>query len=183
MEIYIQNKGDNMNIKTIKVGCLNTNCYILEKDNKCLVIDPGDEIDKILANIKYEVVGILLTHRHFDHVGALSDLVKYSNATVYDYDNLKEGINIIEPFTFLVIYTPGHTKDSISFYFKEDKVMFTGDFLFHGDTGRTDLLTGSDEDMRESIDKIKKYDDNIKIYPGHEESSTLGEEKKNNISF
>ena len=65
-----------MNVKTIKVGFLETNCYIIEECNKCLVIDPGDEADKILKNIKYKVVGILVTHHHFDHIGALNSFDK-----------------------------------------------------------------------------------------------------------
>lgn len=95
-----------MNVKTIKVGFLETNCYIIEERNKCLVIDPGDEADKILKNIKYKVVGILVTHHHFDHIGSLATLSNKTNARVYDSKNLKEGKSNIDIFDFEVICTP-----------------------------------------------------------------------------
>lgn len=159
-----------MKIEIVKVGYLETNCYVLNKDNKVLVIDPGDEIDKIRKVInKKEVVGCVVTHNHFDHVGALSYFDK-----VYDYNNLSEGINNIDIFKFEVIYTPGHTNDSISLYFKEEKIMFTGDFIFKDGLGRTDL-GGNDLDMINSINKISSYP-NIKIYPGHGETSYLQDE-------
>ena len=63
-----------MNIKRVVVGSLEENCYIVEKNNKCIIIDPGDEADKIISNITCEVVGILITHYHFDHIGALDEL-------------------------------------------------------------------------------------------------------------
>lgn len=172
-----------MKVKIVEVGYLRTNCYILEKDNKCLIIDPGYEADLIISNIKCDLIGVLITHHHSDHISALPNILKYKDVKVYDFNNLKEGKISIGPFNFEVIYTPGHTNDSMSYYFYEDDIMFTGDFLFHGDTGRTDLDGGSNSDMIRSIEKIKKYKDNIIIYPGHEESTTLGNEKKHNILF
>lgn len=172
-----------MNIINVKVGYLSTNCYILEKDKECLVVDPGYDIEKIKSSIKSKLVGILITHHHHDHDGALKDLLDYKSVPVYDYSNLKEGNVSIGNFNFEVIYTPGHTKDSITYYFYEDKSMFTGDFLFNNDIGRTDLPTGSDIEMKSSINKIKKYPDGIDVYPGHEEFTTLRNEKENNIYF
>lgn len=172
-----------MNVKIIEVGYLKTNCYILEKDNKCLVIDPGDEFTKIDESIEKNVIAVLVTHRHFDHIGALNELVEKYKVPIYEKTNLSEGNFNIDSFNFEVIFTPGHTSDPVTYYFYEDNMMFTGDFLFHGDTGRTDLETGSDIEMKRSIDKIKKYKDNIIVFPGHEESTTLGDEKKYNISF
>ena len=114
-----------MQIEIVKVGFLETNCYILTIDESCLVIDPGDEYEKIKQAIGNKIVlGTLLTHHHFDHIGAL----KYFD-NIYDFHNLKEGINHLGAFTFEVIYTPGHTNDCISYYFQKDKVMFVGDFL------------------------------------------------------
>lgn len=171
-----------MNIKKIEVGLLKTNCYIIEKSDKCLVIDPGDEIDKIMKNITHKLSGILITHHHFDHVGALSEMIKKYNVGAYDYNTLKEGKNSIDIFDFEVIYTPGHTNDSVSYYFYKENIMFTGDFIFKKSIGRWDL-GGNEIDMKESINKVKKYKNDIKIYPGHGESTLLLFEKENNIYF
>lgn len=170
-----------MNIKKEVVGILQTNCYILEKNNEVLVIDPGDDfpkIDKHLINKK--VVGIILTHNHSDHTGAAQDIVNKYNVPVYDNTNLSEGINKIASFQFEVIYTNGHTNNSITIYFKDNKCMFVGDFIFRLGIGRWDLPTGNIKDMLLSIEKIKKYPNDITIYPGHGESTTLGYEKENN---
>ena len=71
-----------MNIKKVIVGELDTNCYIIENDNECLIIDPGSDANKIKNNIDKKVVGILITHRHFDHIGALDKLVSFYDTTV-----------------------------------------------------------------------------------------------------
>ena len=167
-------------VDKVVVGVYAANCYILSKNNKALVIDPGDEYDKIKPFINNkEIVGVLITHKHPDHIGALNNFDKNK---IYSYNNLKEGINQITPFTFEVIYTKGHTSDSITFYFQEDNLMFTGDFLFKGSIGRMDLPTGNANEMIKSIEKLKKYP-NVKIFPGHGEPTTLEEEKQNNIYF
>lgn len=167
-----------MELRFLRVGSYRTNCYIVVKDNYALVIDPGDEYEKIKECIgNLDVIGVLVTHSHEDHVGAL----KYFD-NIYNYDNLKEGKHEIGPFKFEVIYVPGHTSDSVTYYFYEDNMMFTGDFLFKETIGRTDLDTGSIDDMKDSLNKIKKYPD-VRIYPGHGEFSTLGYEMKNNIYF
>ena len=80
-------------------------------------------------------------------------------------------------FKFDIIETPGHTAESKTFYFKKNNIMFTGDFIFKSAIGRTDL-GGSNKDMKESLEMIKSYDDQILIYPGHGPQTTLGEEKK-----
>lgn len=157
-----------MQIETLKVGFLETNCYILTIDDSCLVIDPGDEYEKIMQTIgNKEIIGTLITHRHFDHIGA----IRYFE-NIYDFHNLKEGTNHLGAFTFEVIYTPGHTNDSISFYFPNDKVMFVGDFIFKDAIGRTDL-GGNDTDMYNSLIKIRKYDKDITIFPGHGDKSVF----------
>ena len=158
-----------MNIKRIVVGQLQENCYIIEKNNKCLIVDPGDEASKIIDNIDKEVVGVLITHNHFDHVGALNDILSKYNVKINDkYDG----------FDFEIIDTKGHTMDSKTFYFKDDNIMFTGDFIFENGVGRTDL-GGNNELMIDSLNKIKEYPDDIIIYPGHGNMTTLGKEKKN----
>ena len=170
-----------MTIEKEVVGLLQTNCYILEENNEVIVIDPGDDflkIDKHLIN--KNIVGIIITHNHSDHIGAVKDIVNKYHCSVYDSSNLSEGINRIGTFQFEVISTKGHTNNSITIYFKEDKCMFVGDFIFKLGIGRWDLPTGNVKDMLLSIKKIKNYPDDIYIYPGHGASTTLGYEKENN---
>lgn len=171
-----------MNIKKILVGELQTNCYVIEKDNECIIIDPGAECQKIESSIDKELIGIIITHHHYDHVGELNYFREKYNVPVYSYSNLNEGNNKIGGFIFEIIYTPGHTDDSISIYFRDEKILFSGDFVFFHTVGRTDLPTGDYNKMVKSIEKIKKYD-NINIYPGHGKTTTLNEEIKHNIYF
>ena len=173
-----------MDIKKVVVGELEENCYILSIDDECLVVDPGAEFEKIKEVIAdKKVLGILVTHHHFDHVGALEEILKYYGTTVYDFNNLKEQEYKIGPFTFEVIYNPGHTEDSISFYFRENKIMFVGDFIFLGSIGRCDLEGGNFQKMEESIDKITRISENITLYPGHGIKTTLDYEKRCNSFF
>jgi len=160
-----------MNIEILKVGELHTNCYIVSKNGKAIIIDPGAEGNRIIESVKnYEVVGILVTHFHHDHIWALVELEKHYK--------LFRNVCTNENFNYEIIYNPGHSEDSISFYFRKEKIMFTGDFLFYHTIGRVDLKGSSIEHMKESLEMISKYDDDIKIYPGHGWSSILGEEKK-----
>ncbi len=157
-----------MKLKTVVVGLLEENCYILEDNNKCIIIDPGAEFEKIKSNIECDVVGILITHYHDDHIGALEDFKKMYKLNENDYN--------IDGFNFEVISTPGHTSDSKTYYFKDYNIMFTGDFLFHNSIGRMDLPTGSVGDMKKSLEKIFKYPLDTIIYPGHGDKSTLKNE-------
>ena len=176
--------GIIMEIEIIKVGKLRCNCYILSIDNSVLVIDPGDEVSRISKLIgKRNVVGIVITHHHPDHDGGVDELVKMYKSKVYDINNLKEGITKISPFTFEVIYTPGHKEDLITLYFKKEKIMFCGDFIFKDSIGRCDLHGSNIKDMANSLKKIKKYDKDITIYPGHGMSTTLSYEIENNVYF
>lgn len=172
-----------MDIKTIKVGFLEANCYIVSNNKNCIIIDPGDEYEKILENIKFEPIAILLTHSHFDHIGAATKIKNKYDIPTYDYSNLKEGNNKIGEFNIEVIYTKGHTDDSITYYFKDYNLMFTGDFLFKGTIGRTDLPTGDEVEMKNSINKIKNFSGNIKVFPGHGDVTNLEYEKQKNLYF
>ncbi len=173
-----------MNVKKFQVGYLNTNCYLLEQKGMCIIIDPGDEVYKIEKQIgKNKLLAILVTHHHADHIGALEVLVKKYHIPVYDANTVKEQAYEIGPFSFEVIYTPGHSNDSVTFYFPHYHFMFVGDFIFKGTIGRMDLETGNRKWMQESIEKIKNYPDYIKCYPGHGENTTLGQEKENNYFF
>ena len=169
-----------MIIKTVKVGYLETNCYILIKDNNALIIDPGDEYNKICEYTKnLNIEAILITHYHFDHIGALD---KFKNIKIIDYNSEEQQYQIGE-FKFEIIKTPGHTEDSISFYFKEEKMMFVGDFVFENTIGRTDLETGNMKDMEKSIEILKTYPIETILYPGHGNNTTIEKEIKNNPFF
>ena len=170
-----------MEINSVVVGPLDTNCYILNNNGKIIIIDPGDEKDKIINEVSGEVVGIIITHHHFDHVGAMEEIKKYYKVNVYDYSNLKEN-NKIDNFEFKMIHTPGHTDDSITIYFEKEKIMFVGDFIFYGSIGRTDL-GGNISDMKKSIESILLYDDDIKLYPGHFIPTKIGIERNNLINI
>ena len=170
-----------MNIEIVKVGILQTNCYILSIDNDVLIIDPGDEYNKIISKVgNKNIIGVLITHSHFDHIGCLN---YFNKDIIYDYNNLKEGMNSIGKFNFEVIYNPGHSIDSISYYFDNIKSLFCGDFIFYESIGRTDLEGGSTNDMINSIKNTKRYSDDIKIYPGHGDSTSFLHERKYNIYF
>lgn len=173
-----------MEIKVVVVGELEENCYILIRNHKCLVIDPGDEYDKIKEVIQnLDVLGVLLTHRHFDHIGALSELLHDYNVPVYDFFTVKEKEYVLGPFIFSVTYNPGHSKDSIRFTFKEEKKMFVGDFIFLNSIGRTDLEGGSDIEMKNSIEQLLFEKENYVLYPGHGPKTTLEFEKVMNPYF
>lgn len=164
-----------MQIKCIPVGPLQANCYILIKGRQALLIDPGDEQEKIESIVDgLDLVGILLTHSHFDHVGALSYFEEK-----YHLKHNQE----VKDFSYEFIKTPGHSKDSLTFYFPNEKIMFTGDFLFQGTVGRMDFPGGDEKEMQESLELISQYDDEIIVYPGHGPSTTLGEEKRRFYSY
>ncbi len=170
-----------MEIRKIVVGALEENCYVLIKNNTCIIIDPGADYNKIKEVIKdNKVLGVLITHSHFDHIGALRNFLTKRSVKIFKRSNLEEKEYTLGDFSFECIYTPGHSKDSVTFYFKENNSMFIGDFIFKDSIGRTDLPGGDSKEMEQSIEKIKKYDPTIIIYPGHDEESTLGDEFKNN---
>lgn len=172
-----------MKIHKVIVGYLEENCYILENDYDVLIIDPGDEICKIINMIPNKnVVGILITHRHFDHIGALEKLKETYTCPVYEYKNVKEQEYHVGSFTYKVLYTKGHSDDSVTYYFEKENCMFVGDFIFKGSIGRCDLEGGNFNYMKESLSMIKLYP-NVSLYPGHGESTTLFHEIKYNPYF
>ncbi|MDO4963696.1 MAG: MBL fold metallo-hydrolase [bacterium] len=163
-----------MKISRLILPPLDNNCYILKLDDECIIIDPASNYAEIINEINdKKIVGVIVTHYHFDHIGALNN---FDENLIYDINNLKEGVNTIGKFSFEVIYTPGHKEDSITIYFKGEEVMFTGDFLFKNGVGRTDLPGGNVTDMVNSLNKIKNYNNNIKIYPGHGDYTYLKDE-------
>ena len=186
-----------MNIKRIVVGLYQENCYFLTENNNLIIIDPGAEfnkLDTIIQNNEYNLKAILITHAHFDHIGALNQLINKYKVPVYyhnindeiEYNNL---INVEEKeytvgnFKFKVIKTPGHRNDSVIYYFYNENSMFVGDFIFKNSIGRTDLEYADSKQMKISLERIKQYDDNIIIYSGHGVETTLENEKQNNFYF
>lgn len=197
-----------MEIKTIPVGAFRANCYLLIDNGNILVIDPGAGFKKINEKIleipNHNVVGILLTHGHFDHIGAVDSLYKTYKCPVFaseddekmirneQYNNLGEytatakcPINWLTAdnfsvggFDIKVLYTPGHSNGSVMFII--DNNLFSGDTIFKLSVGRTDLYGGSDIKLYNSLQQLKYLDKDMIIYPGHDEITTVGFELANN---
>lgn len=191
-----------MLIKTIPVGQLETNCYVVTDENTldCAVIDPGDDSTFILDYLednRLRCKAILITHAHSDHVGAVRAVQGATGAVVYmhqqDDDKVrrigsmrftlpengvyyKEG-DVVEVggLRFDVIETPGHTPGGVTL--RCENALFTGDTLFRGSCGRTDLPGGDmDEELR-SLKKLCELEGDYEVYPGHMDSSTLARER------
>ena len=167
-----------LNVLCVVNGYLEENCYIIHNNKYALIVDPGSEENKIIKCIEdnnLEVVGILITHYHFDHVGALDELKNKYKVNIVDYKNR---INKIKNFEFEIIENYGHTLDSVSYYFKKDKVLFCGDFVFKDTIGNYEEK--NEYLMFDSLEKFKKLDKDIVVYPGHGEKTTVGYEIENN---
>jgi len=179
-----------MKIKTIKVGSLLTNCYIVidEKSSEAVVIDPGDEGGKILPEIKgLKVRYTILTHGHPDHFGAIDDLSRATGAPLLfnsadswffkPEEDLKEGQEIrFGGISLKVMHTPGHSRGSICLY--TAGYLFSGDTLFSEGHGRTDLPGGSMPEMERSLRKLSELPDDTVVFPGHDEPTTILQEKE-----
>lgn len=169
-----------IDIITIVNGMLDENCYVAHNGHDALVVDPGSEGNKIINEIKnrnLNVIGILITHSHFDHVGALDDVKnEYPNAVIIN--NKYKGDQSIGMFKFKIIDTPGHTEDSVSYYFDNNNVLFSGDFLFKGTIGN--YPENMEDDMVKSLNVFKYMSSNVEVYPGHGPSTTVSDEIKNN---
>lgn len=183
-----------MLVKTIPVGQLQTNCYIVTNENtlECVVIDPGDEANVILNYLednKLKCRAILITHGHFDHVGAVEALEDELNVPVYINErdgSFKNSLSYddgdvvdLAGMKFEIIATPGHTKGGVTI--KVEDALFTGDTLFKGSCGRTDLPGGDINEILSSLKKICLIEGDYDVYPGHMDSSTLMREKTLNF--
>lgn len=179
-----------MIIKTIKVGDLQTNCYIVidEESREAAIVDPGGEASKILPEIKgFKIRYIILTHGHPDHFGAIDELKKATQAPVLIHPadswfikpdrELKDGDEIkFGGLSLKVIHTPGHSKGGICLY--GNGYLFSGDTLFSEGFGRTDLPGGSRDEMKRSLKRLSALPDETLVYPGHDESTTIKKEKE-----
>lgn len=193
-------------IVTKVVGMIETNCYLVPVRNRLYIIDPGAEPESILNAVKsFNALDlfILLTHGHVDHIGGVGMLVKQlgikqvylhsADLGLYNSPdnhllpfispakNLPVPVHLIEQDDFNVIETPGHTKGGVSFLFHHIPALFSGDTIFAGSVGRTDLPGGNYDILMHSIkEKILILSDELKIYPGHGVSTTVASERENN---
>ena len=191
-----------LQIHTLPLGDYQTNCYILHQEGNrdCLVIDPGYEPEIILSHLSEKgltLQAILLTHGHFDHVGAVRELAAQTDCQVYlnpkelamppmltagplYYTNTYgEGDRLdIADISFRVLETPGHTPGSVCLVAENN--LFSGDTLFRGSCGRTDLPCGDHRAMTESLKRLAALREDYNVYPGHGSNTTLAREQKTN---
>ncbi len=196
-----------MKIKSMQVGELATNCYILvdETEKKAAVIDPGDEADRILAELNKldaQVEYILLTHGHFDHIGAVVQLhqaLPQTKVYLHRADSRGTGFHVVPlvdqvadllyyddgdtlilgSLTIHVIHTPGHTPGGVTLQVED--VLFTGDTLFYGSMGRSDFPGGNTAQLFASLKKLAQLEGDYQVLPGHDMTTTLDRERRSNV--
>ena len=191
-----------MEITVLTLGGYMTNCYILrqEASSKCLIIDPGYEAGRILSVLQQkqlEPEAILLTHGHFDHVGAVQDLAAETDCDVYiaeadlslppmitngklyyTHTYPASGTLNLAGLAIRVLPTPGHTPGSVCLLVED--TMFSGDTLFQGSCGRTDLPGGSWEQIAASLKTLAALPGDYRVLPGHGGKTTLDRERQSN---
>ncbi len=191
-----------MKIDRIIAGSLQTNGYLVydDKSLKGYIIDPDGSADIFLTKVNQiplKVEGIILSHHHYDHRGAVEGIRAKIPCPLYIHGDdknrlplkadviLKNGDSIFVGETeFHVVHTPGHTKGGICLLSEEKNVAFTGDTIFNVDLGRTDLRDGSPEEMIQSIKEIiSKWKDEITIYPGHGDPCTMAYVRQHNREY
>ena len=191
-----------MKMTTMALGAYQTNCYLAwsEESDECIVVDPGYEPERVLAQTEKlgkKIVAILLTHGHFDHVGGVKEIAAETDCKVYIHERdlsmpqqmtagrlyythtYGEGdVLNLAGLSLGVLHTPGHTPGSVCLTVED--TMFSGDTLFEGSCGRTDLPGGSWTEICASLKRLVSLEEDYKVYPGHGPSTTLNEEKQYN---
>ena len=204
-----------MDVRGFTVGPVQENTWLVRRDgaDRALLIDPGDEADQLLGAIEQLGVGldaILLTHTHFDHVGAVAPVARATGAPVYcpkievgvladimafvpwagfgpfesyDADETLEGGErlALAGLDIDVIFTPGHSPGHVTYAVEGEGALLSGDVLFQGSVGRTDLPGGDTATLMASIaGLLERFDDDTVVYPGHMGVTTLGRERATN---
>jgi hydroxyacylglutathione hydrolase len=204
-----------MDVRTFTVGPVQENCHIARRDDarEAIVIDPGDEPQRLIdavAALEVDVAAILLTHTHFDHVGAVAPLARATGAEVwcpelevpvladimryvpwpgfgpfesYDADHTVAGGETLElaGFEIDVIFTPGHSPGHVTYSLPAEQAAFSGDVLFAGSIGRTDLPGGDPATlMRTLASLVEALPDETAVCPGHMGNTTIGRERATN---
>jgi hydroxyacylglutathione hydrolase len=204
-----------MDVRMFTVGPVAENSYIFRRDgsDQALIVDPGEEPDKLLAAIDglgVKLEGILLTHTHFDHIGAVAPVAKATGAEVwvpelerfvladinsfvpwagfgpfesYEAEHTLKGGERLElaGLEIDVLFTPGHSPGHVTFSIPDEKAVFSGDVLFQGSVGRTDLPGGDWNTLLESIRSLaERLPPETAVYPGHMGITSLGAERATN---
>jgi hydroxyacylglutathione hydrolase len=204
-----------VDVRMFTVGQIAENCFLFRQDgsDSGLIIDPGDEAERILGaanELGVSIEGILLTHTHFDHIGAVAPIAKATGAPVwcpemevpvladinsfvpwpgfgpfesYDADHTVKGGEKLElaGMEIDVIFTPGHSPGHVTYSIADETAIFSGDVLFQGSVGRTDLPGGDGPTLMRSIRTlVDSHPPETTVYPGHMGITTLGAEQATN---
>jgi hydroxyacylglutathione hydrolase len=204
-----------MDVRMFSVGPIQENCFLFRRDGsaRALIVDPGEEAERLLAAIDELGValdGILLTHTHFDHVGAVAPIARATGAEVWvpeiekpvladinsyvpwpefgpfeswDAEHTLTGGERLElaGFEIDVLFTPGHSPGHVSFHVADEQAVFSGDVLFQGSVGRTDLPGGDPQLLMETLKTLAAtLPDETTVHPGHMGITTIGAERATN---
>jgi glyoxylase-like metal-dependent hydrolase (beta-lactamase superfamily II) len=205
----------SLDVQMLTVGPIAENCFVLRREGsgRGLVVDPGDEPDRILATVEQmgtKIEAILVTHCHFDHIGAVSPVATVTGAPVYcpelerplladimayvpmpgigpydsyEADETVKGGETLElaGMTIDVIFTPGHSPGHVTYSVRDEDAIFSGDVLFQGSVGRVDLPGGDGPTLLRSIrELLDSHPPETGVYPGHMGVTTLGVERASN---